>query len=171
MKDEDAEGTVTGRFKKPNLPEMQFIKPPELSTHMLEIVETAMREMRAIVGIDLANHHDSMAAMLIRYVNGQIEVEHISTIQGIYPDFIVIDELSDIPTPNFAELEIRLLDSLGPCLDKTQYNHGSFKVDYDPELYRKKIDYVPKNKLRKQNGKDASYLALDPTKNHRKRRR
>ena len=183
----ESASSLTGRL--PSQPEMQFLKPPELPTYLREVMDFLANETATMTGIDFARKSDSMGAMLVRYVDGRMEVEHLTGIQGRKADLVIIDDLvSDgstivedmellnerLKAMDFSMLEMRALALMQPeeylqPIPK-RFKHGFFEVDYDPDEMRRQRTKPDIKKLAKAK-KDKSYLALDPTKNHRKRRR
>lgn len=186
----ESASSLTGR--KLSEPEIQFLKPPELPTYLREIMDLLAKEVTVTAGLDLAHRPDSLGAMLVRYVDGKMEVEHLTGIQGKKADLLIIDEFSLVSDGStiekdmlaaldFFEIEQRALALMGgsdvyplalggPSLGKKRFQHGFFEVDYDPDEMRRQRMKPDIKKLAKAK-KDKSYLALDPTKNHRKRRR
>lgn len=160
--DDRKEVTITGRL--PRQPEIQFLKPPSYLREIMEILAKCQQEVSIITGLDRSSRGDSTGAMFIRYVDGHMEVEHITSIQGKKADLVIIDDVAEYP--DYAEIEKRMLAMYpSQLLIEGGVRHG--KTEVMRELRVK--DPVVK-KAQKPN-KDKGYLALDPTKNHRKRRR
>lgn len=192
----ESASSPTGRL--PSEPEMQFLKPPELPTCIREIMDFLANDAATITGIDFAQKPGSMGAMLVRYVDGKMEVKHLTGIQGRKADLVILDDLvsdgstivEDIEIANerlmaidFSDLEMRALVHLsqaqlhplilgGRGHAKTEtikrFRHGFFEVDFDPEELRRE---ERRKRGPQKPKKNLSYLALDPTKSHRKRRR
>ena len=182
--DDPKESALSRTGRLPSEPEIQFLKGPDLPTYLQEIMELLAKEVTVTTGIDLASRPDSTGAMLIKFVDGHMEVEHLTGIQGQRANLLIIDEY-DLVAPDYADLELRTLSAYsqeilndainplvlnGPSLGKQRFQHGFFEVDYDPDEMRRQRMKPDVKRLAKAK-KDKSYLALDPTKNHRKRRR
>lgn len=157
-------GTLTGRVKSTE-PEMQHILPP---TNLREAMGLRRQELEGLhMGLDLSKIEARAMYMLITYVDGKpvyteilpedffIEGGTVGMFQTAKP-YLTPDEWHDV------EIEItKQLD--------TVVRHGirGRKADFAIIDEYAMMEIEPKDKPIKQNGRSASYLQHDRTKQHK----
>lgn len=148
-------GTPTGRIKSESL--IDFMErwmgptPTYLRDSMAALENSP--EIPIITGIDYGALEARTVAILVGHRGGKMFMKEIlegDFYQGLKPDLVIIDEISQINEDFFSR----------------EFHRGKSQAmrDMVPEVSRE-------GKPVKQNGRDASYLDLDPTKRHGKRRR
>jgi len=126
MENEDAEGAITGRFKKPYFPKMMVVgATPRYLQEAMEFLEEYLEI--PIEAMDFSSLEDRVLAHMVYFEGDKIIYQPIDLYKysGLKPNLVIIDEIPPIMP----------------------------------------ADLICKKPV-KQNGKDASYLALDPTKKH-----
>jgi len=147
-------GTPTGRIKSDSLidfmdrwmghPTPTYLREP------MAVLENSP-EIPIISGMDFGELEARTVAMLVGQKDGHLTIHKIlegDFYQGLKADLVIIDDITPIIGPELFDL----------------LSDNDFRALPEPEEreYRKPV---------KQNGRDASYLALDPTKRHGRRRR
>lgn len=164
------EGTPTGRLKSDDL--MDFmerwmgIRPPTYLREPMAALENSP-EIPLLVGADFSELEARTVAILVGHRGGKLHMKEIlegDFYQGLKPNLVIIDEVSQYPDDGF-----HIIDSLTSLMNILPEWAPPMKIVKDwsapiPDLR------LPDKKT-KQNGRDASYLDLDPTKRHGKRRR
>lgn len=185
----ESASSPTGRL--PRDPEIQFLEPPKYLREIMELLADAQHQAMTITGLDFGRH-DRPAAMLVSYKDGEMHAEFIdmfSEIRGQKADLIIIDDVAEKSPYNldFSDLEMRALalmsqetinDAINPLVlggrghAKTETMRKMYRGFYhtDEEIARMQ-KAERKMRMRPKKDRDQSYLALDPTKSHRKRRR
>lgn len=179
MSDEDAEGTITGRLKKP-IDMIEFLDAPEIPKYMRDLMRTLEQDCINKIGLDFTFRPDRTSVMIIKHMpDGTMQTEFINPndfgIQGQKADLIIFDD--PLAQVDYSELEMRVLGDnvhhmLGEGLGHFIFQGPSRLGKTHQLLYIDEASMVvPKKEPKKQNGKPAAYLDLDPTKRHRRRRR
>lgn len=156
-------GTPTGRIKSSDLLDfMERWQGNRLPTYLRSAMAALENSPEIpIIGTDFSALEDRVVAMMVRYKDGRLEVEHILEgdmfIRGQKAELVIIDEIS----PMIGGDLFRDLDRYSQTVIR-DYVCGEMPPAPEPRMLTKPM---------KQNGKDASYLDLDPTKKHRRRRR
>lgn len=143
---EQPEGTLTGRIKAESIHDFmeRWMGNPTPTYLRKPIASLENIPEIPILGVDFSEVEARTVAMLVGHRDGQLFVEKIlegDFLRGQKADLIIIDEI----VPMISQELFEVLDMPEPA--ETGYH-----------------------KPVKQNGRDASYLALDPTKQHRRNR-
>lgn len=157
------EGTPTGRIKSDSLIDFidRWMGPtPTYLREAMGALENSP-EIPVISGMDFGRLEARTVAMLMSNRNGVLHVERIlegDMFRGQKADLCILDEIA----PMIGE-------------DLFEQLFGSDDKLHEYKLVKDWSEPIPDlrlpDKKTKQNGRDASYLDLDPTKRHGKRRR
>lgn len=156
------EGTPTGRIKSDSLIDFmdRWMGPtPTYLRDSMAALENSP-EIPILTGIDYSHLEARTVAILVGHRGGKLWMKEIlegDFFQGLKADLMVIDEISLIDEKTFG----RDLSEVHGIQERV-YRFLDEPPVPEPRMIEKPV---------KQNGRDASYLDLDPTKKHRRRRR
>lgn len=165
-----AEGTPTGRLKSNDL--LEFMKRWQGSstpTYLREAMAALENspEIPILTGVDFSSIESRTIAVLCSMRDGTMHYEPLTLdgkIRGREATMCIIDDIAEIKPSDGLNIHERMFDLFHGLPDYTEY-----------KLVKDWSEPIPEPRLMdkplKQNGKDASYLDLDPTKKHRRRRR
>lgn len=166
-----AEGTPTGRLKSDDLRSMVDIFCGRRTPTYLREAMAALDNSPEIpiIGMDFSHLESRTVAILCHMKDGTMYYEPVGLddpIRGRKATLCIIDEITEVVPADGHDIHDRMFDLFHGLPDRgTEYR---LVKDWSEPI---PIERCYDEKPTKQNGKDASYLALDPTKNHRRRRR
>lgn len=157
-------GTPTGRIKSDSLIDFmeRWMGPtPTYLRDSMAALENSPK-IPILTGIDYSHLEARTVAILVGHRGGKTYMKEIlegDFYQGLKADLCIIDEISLIDEKTFG----RDLSESHEFQERIYHRLADMP---EPSSYKD----IPDRKT-KQNGRDASYLDLDPTKRHGRRRR